>query len=48
MTVLRAGRQKQVLGEILMDGPLYSKPTLIGDDLYLATANRMYRIAETR
>ena len=45
MTVLRAGRQKQVLGEILMDAPLYSAPAVAGDALYLATAIRLYRIA---
>jgi len=39
MTVLRAGRRKQLLGQIEMDAPLYSPPALIGDALYLATAN---------
>jgi outer membrane protein assembly factor BamB len=46
MTVLRAGRQKQVLAQIDMDAPLYSPPALAGDALYLATANRLYLIAE--
>jgi len=45
MTVLRAGRQKQLLAKIEMDAPLYSPPALIGDALYLATANRLYLIA---
>jgi len=45
MTVLRAGRQKQVLKEIEMDAAIYSAPTLIGDALYLATSKRLYRIA---
>ena len=45
MTVLRAGRQKEVLAEIEMDSALYSRPALIGDALYLATANRLYLIA---
>ncbi len=45
MTVLRAGRQKQLLAQIEMDAPLYSRPALIGDALYLATANRLYLIA---
>ncbi len=45
MTVLRAGRQKQLLGQIEMDAPIYSPPALIGDALYLATANRLYLIA---
>jgi len=45
MTVLRAGRRKQLLGQIEMDAPLYSPPALVGDALYLATANRLYLIA---
>jgi outer membrane protein assembly factor BamB/HEAT repeat protein len=45
MTVLRAGRRKQILAEIEMDGALYSPPALVGDTLYLATANRLYLIA---
>ena len=45
MTVLRAGRQKQLLAEIEMDAPIYSPPAAIGDALYLATANRLYLIA---
>jgi outer membrane protein assembly factor BamB len=45
MTVLRAGRRKELLAEIEMDAPLYSPPALIGDALYLATANRLYLIA---
>jgi outer membrane protein assembly factor BamB len=45
MTVLRAGRRKELLAEIEMDGPLYSRPALIDDALYLATANRLYFIA---
>ena len=45
MTVLRVGRQKQLLAEIVMDSPLYSAPALAGDALYVATANRLYLIA---
>ena len=45
MTVLRAGREKRVLAEIEMDAPLYSRPALVGDALYLATSNRLYLIA---
>jgi HEAT repeat protein len=44
MTVLRAGRQKQVLAEIEMDSALYARPALVGDALYLATAKRLYLI----
>ncbi|MET0625657.1 MAG: PQQ-binding-like beta-propeller repeat protein [Pyrinomonadaceae bacterium] len=45
MTVLRAGRRKELLAKIEMDAPLYSPPALVGDALYLATANRLYLIA---
>ena len=45
MTVLRAGRRKELLAQIEMDAALYSRPALIGDALYLATARRLYRIA---
>jgi HEAT repeat protein/outer membrane protein assembly factor BamB len=45
MTVLRAGRQKELLAEIEMAAPLYSRPFAVGDALYLATANRLYFIA---
>ena len=41
MTVLRAGRRKELLAQIEMDAPLYSRPALIGDALYLATARRL-------
>jgi outer membrane protein assembly factor BamB len=45
MTVLRAGRRKELLGQIEMPAPLYSPPALVGDALYLTTANRLYLIA---
>jgi hypothetical protein len=45
MTVLRAGRRKEVLAQIEMYAPLYSRPALIGDALYLATGHRLYLIA---
>jgi outer membrane protein assembly factor BamB len=45
MTVLRAGRRKELLTRIDMDAPLYSRPALVGDALYLATAHRLYLIA---
>jgi outer membrane protein assembly factor BamB/HEAT repeat protein len=45
MTVLRAGRRKELLSQIEMDAPLYSRPALMGDALYLATARRLYLIA---
>jgi outer membrane protein assembly factor BamB len=45
MTVLRPGRRKELLAQIEMDAPLYSRPALVGDALYVATANRLYLIA---
>ena len=45
MTVIRAGRQKELLGQIEMDAPIYSPPAVVGDSLYLATAKRLYLIA---
>jgi outer membrane protein assembly factor BamB len=45
MTVLRAGRHKEVLATIEMDAPLYSRPALLGDSLYVATSMRLYLIA---
>jgi outer membrane protein assembly factor BamB/HEAT repeat protein len=44
MSVLRAGRRKQLLAQIEMDAALYSRPAPIGDALYLATAKRLYLI----
>ena len=48
MTVLRAGRRKELLAQIEMDAPLYTRPAVIGDALYLATARRLYLIAAKR
>jgi len=45
MTVLRAGRRKELLAQIEMNAPLYTRPALVGDALYLATGNRLYLIA---
>jgi len=45
MTVLRAGRRKELLAQIEMDAALYSPLALVGDALYLATAKRLYLIA---
>jgi hypothetical protein len=45
MTVLRVGRRKELLAEIEMDAPLYSRPTAVADALYVATARRLYLIA---
>jgi outer membrane protein assembly factor BamB/HEAT repeat protein len=45
MTVLRAGRRRELLAQIEMDAPLYTRPAVVGDSLYLATANRLYLIA---
>jgi outer membrane protein assembly factor BamB/HEAT repeat protein len=48
MTVLRAGRRKEVVAEIEMDAPIYAAPAVVSDGLFLATANRLYRISATR
>ena len=45
MIVFRAGRRKELLAQIAMDAPLYSRPALVGDALYLVTARRLYLIA---
>jgi HEAT repeat protein/outer membrane protein assembly factor BamB len=45
MSVLRAGRRKELLATIEMDAPLYSRPAVVGDALYLATGRRLYLIA---
>jgi outer membrane protein assembly factor BamB len=45
LTVLRAGPRKELLAQIEMDAPLYSRPALVGDALYLASAHRLYLIA---
>ena len=45
MTVLRAGRRKELLAEIDMMAPLYSRPAPSGDALYVATMGRLYLIA---
>jgi outer membrane protein assembly factor BamB/HEAT repeat protein len=45
MTILRAGRQKDVLARIEMDSALYSPPAVMGDALVVATAHRLYLIA---
>ena len=47
MTVLRAGRRLDILSTMEMDAPLYSPPAVVGDTMYLATANRLFRIAVT-
>jgi outer membrane protein assembly factor BamB/HEAT repeat protein len=44
MTVLRAGRQKEVLAEIEMDAPIYSRPAVVDDAMYLATYSLLYLI----
>lgn len=45
MNVLRAGRRKELLARMQMDAPLYARPAVAGDALYLATARRLYLIA---
>jgi outer membrane protein assembly factor BamB/HEAT repeat protein len=45
MTVLKTGRRCEELARIEMDAPLYARPALVGDTLYVVTADRLYRIA---
>jgi outer membrane protein assembly factor BamB len=45
MTVLKTGRRKVKLAEITMDAPLYARPALVGDTLWVVTADRLYHIA---
>jgi len=45
MMVLQMGRRKKELARIEMDAPLYSRPAIVGDALYLATAERLYMIS---
>ncbi len=45
ITVLRAGRKKEVLAEIDMMAPLYSRPAASGDGLYVATMTHLYFVA---
>jgi outer membrane protein assembly factor BamB len=45
MTILRTGRRKEMIGEIEMDGALYSLPARIGDALWLTTSKRLHLIA---
>jgi outer membrane protein assembly factor BamB len=47
MTVLRAGRRKGVLAEVEMEEPLHSRPTVVGDAMYVATGRRLYLIRST-
>jgi outer membrane protein assembly factor BamB len=44
MTVLGAGRRKEVLARTEMDEPLYARPAVVGGAMYLATGRRLYRI----
>jgi hypothetical protein len=44
MTVLRAGRRKEVMAQIEMDAPLYSRPALVGNALFVATARQLIRV----
>jgi len=40
MTVLKTGRRKVELAKITMDAPLYARPALVGDTLWVVTAER--------
>jgi outer membrane protein assembly factor BamB len=42
--VLRRGRVKQELARMDMGAPLYSRPAAVGNALYLATADQLFKI----
>jgi outer membrane protein assembly factor BamB len=48
MTVLRAGGRKRVLAEIEMAEPLYARPAVVGDGMYVATGRRLYFVRSDR
>jgi sugar lactone lactonase YvrE len=45
MLVFRTGRLKELLAQIEMEAPLYASPAAVGDELYLATAHRLWLIS---
>ncbi|MCX6874285.1 MAG: PQQ-binding-like beta-propeller repeat protein [Verrucomicrobia bacterium] len=45
MTVLKTGRRKVQLAKITMNAPLYARPALVGNALWVVTAKRLYHIA---
>jgi outer membrane protein assembly factor BamB len=45
MIVIKTGRHNEQLAKIEMDAPLYARPALAGDSLFVVTANRLYHIA---
>ena len=47
MMVFKTGRHKEELAKIEMGAPLYARPALVGDSLFVVTANRLYHIAAT-
>jgi outer membrane protein assembly factor BamB len=47
MTVLKTGRRKKELAKMRMNAPLYARPALVGDTLFVVTADRLYYIAGT-
>ncbi|MDC0935446.1 PQQ-binding-like beta-propeller repeat protein [Pirellulales bacterium] len=46
LTIYRASREKQVLGQIEMGSPIYAMPAICGDTLFVATANRLYAVEQ--
>jgi len=46
LTVLRVGRQKEVLAEIEFTGPIYSSPVVANRTLYVQTMTHLYAIGQ--
>jgi outer membrane protein assembly factor BamB len=45
MMVLRTGRRKELLAQMEMEAALHSPPAVVGDELYLAAARRLWLIS---
>ncbi|HUU90912.1 MAG TPA: PQQ-binding-like beta-propeller repeat protein, partial [Phycisphaerae bacterium] len=44
--ILAAGKEKQVLCSVELDGAMSGTPTAAGGVLYIVTANRLYAVQE--
>jgi outer membrane protein assembly factor BamB len=42
--VLAAGREKKILSQANLNGPVYSSPVVANGTLYIASATRLYAI----
>ena len=46
LTILKTGKQKQLIAEIEFDGPIYSSPVVANDTLYIATMTHLFAIGK--